>query len=131
LTYTRPGLAAAAVQLLGKLAITECVVLGWSLGGHVGIDMLHMLPGIHGLMITGTPPTIRNGMAQGFKGTPHAGMASREHLSDDEIGIFLNAIFGTRPSRFSAKRWRARMDGFANGCSKPRRPAPASTSASQ
>jgi pimeloyl-ACP methyl ester carboxylesterase len=110
LTYTRPGLAAAAVELLGKLGIAECVVLGWSLGGHVGIDMLQMLPGIRGLMITGTPPTTRNGMAQGFKGSPHVGMASREHLSDDEIGIFLNAIFGNSAEPF-LRQAMARTDG--------------------
>ena len=47
-TYTRPGLASAAVELLGKLAITECAVFGWSLGGHIGIELLHLLPGLRG-----------------------------------------------------------------------------------
>jgi pimeloyl-ACP methyl ester carboxylesterase len=110
LTYTRPGLAAAAVELLGKLVITECVVLGWSLGGHIGIDMLHMFSGIRGLMIAGTPPTARNSMAQGFKGSPHTGLASREHLSEDDIGIFLNAIFGISAEPFLHQAM-ARTDG--------------------
>lgn len=110
LTYTRPGLAAAAVELLGKLAIPECVVFGWSLGGHIGIEMLHMLPGMRGLLLTGAPPVAHNGMAQGFKGSPHTGLASREHLSEDEIGIFLNAIFGTSAEPFLHQAM-ARTDG--------------------
>lgn len=39
-TYTRPGLADAAVELLDKLDVKEAVVFGWSLGGHIGIEMI-------------------------------------------------------------------------------------------
>ena len=31
-SYTRPGLADAAVELLEKLGVTEAIVFGWSLG---------------------------------------------------------------------------------------------------
>lgn len=109
-SYTRPGLASAAVELLGKLAITQCAVFGWSLGGHVGIDLLHMLPGLRGLMITGTPPMGRNGMGQGFLGSPHTGWASREHLSEDEIEAFMGAIFGNSAEPFLREAMR-RADG--------------------
>ena len=47
-TYTRPGLAEAAVELLEKLRITQVVVFGWSLGGHIGIEMMHLFPGLLG-----------------------------------------------------------------------------------
>jgi pimeloyl-ACP methyl ester carboxylesterase len=99
-SYTGPGLASAAAELLGKLAITECAVFGWSLRGHIGMELLHMLPGLRGLMITGTPPTARNGIAQGFLGSPHTSWASREHLSENEIEAFLGAIFGTSAEPF-------------------------------
>src|SRR5215471_5619617 len=39
-TYTRPGLADAVVELLDKLEVKEAVVFGWSLGGHIGIEMI-------------------------------------------------------------------------------------------
>jgi pimeloyl-ACP methyl ester carboxylesterase len=39
-SYTRPGLADAAMELLEKLRVTEAVVFGWSLGGHIGIEMV-------------------------------------------------------------------------------------------
>jgi pimeloyl-ACP methyl ester carboxylesterase len=31
-SYTRPGFADAAVELLNKLGVTEAIVFGWSLG---------------------------------------------------------------------------------------------------
>src|SRR5579859_8038528 len=55
-TYTRPGLAEATLELLERLGLPEVVVLGWSLGGHVGMEMLPRFPGIRGLMIVGSPP---------------------------------------------------------------------------
>jgi pimeloyl-ACP methyl ester carboxylesterase len=109
-TYTRPGLADAAVELLDKLAVPECAVFGWSLGGHIGIDLLHMHQGIRGLMITGTPPTTRSGLAQGFVGSPHTGWASREHLSEDDIESFLGAVFGTSAEPF-LRQAMVRADG--------------------
>src|ERR1700709_1908258 len=47
-TYTRGGLAGAAVELLGTLDVAEAVVLGWSLGGHIAIDMLSRFPRMRG-----------------------------------------------------------------------------------
>jgi pimeloyl-ACP methyl ester carboxylesterase len=108
-TYTRPGLADATVELLGKLEIAECVVFGWSLGGHIAIDMLHSFPGMRGLMITGTPPVGRN-MGQGFVGSPHTGLASREILSETDMETFLHAIFGASAEPFLRDAM-ARADG--------------------
>src|SRR6516165_534586 len=34
-SYTRPGLADAAVELLENLEVTEAIVFGWSLGRHI------------------------------------------------------------------------------------------------
>ncbi|WP_321949296.1 alpha/beta hydrolase [Paraburkholderia sp. J10-1] len=99
-TYLRGGLADAAVELLGELGIDEAVVLGWSLGGHIGIDMIARFPGLKGLMISGTPPVGRDTMAQGFTGLPQAGAASREHLSGAEIDAFVQGIFGDSAEPF-------------------------------
>src|SRR5262249_49338094 len=65
-SYTRPGLADATVELLDKLDITEAIVFGWSLGGHIGIEMISRFPGMRGLMISGAPPVSHNQMSQGF-----------------------------------------------------------------
>lgn len=99
-SYTRPALADAAVELLGKLGVTEAVVFGWSLGGHIGIDMLSRFPGMQGLMISGTPPVGFDNMAQGFKGSPHSGVAGRQDLSQADIDGFVQAIFGDSAEPF-------------------------------
>ena len=109
-SYTRSGLADAAVELLGKLGISEAAVLGWSLGGHVGIDMISRFPGLRGLMIIGSPPVAHGNFAAGFKGSPQTGVASREELSDAEIAGFLEAIFGASAEPF-LHECMARTDG--------------------
>jgi pimeloyl-ACP methyl ester carboxylesterase len=93
-SYTRSGFAEAAVELLETLRVNEAVVLGWSLGGHIGIDMLPRFPGMRGLMITGTPPVGLENMAQSFKSSPRSGVAGRQDLSEADIHGFVEAVFG-------------------------------------
>jgi pimeloyl-ACP methyl ester carboxylesterase len=100
LSYTRPGLADAAVELLDKLGVTEAVVFGWSLGGHIGVEMIPRFPGMRGLMISGAPPVGRNQMPQGFKSSPHLGAAGRQELSKSEVDAFVEGIFGEPPEVF-------------------------------
>jgi pimeloyl-ACP methyl ester carboxylesterase len=109
-TYTRPGLADAVVELLEKLGVKEAVVLGWSLGGHIGIEMVPRFAGMRGLMVIGTPPVARNGMADGFQRSPHMQLAGQEHLSETEIEAFVHAIFGKSAEPFLNKAV-ARADG--------------------
>ncbi|MET1028650.1 MAG: alpha/beta hydrolase [Dongiaceae bacterium] len=93
-SYTMSGLADAAIELLGKLEVPEAVVFGWSLGGHIGIEMIPRFPGMRGLMITGTPPIGPKNIAQGFNGAPGAGAAGRQNLSEADIDAFARAMFG-------------------------------------
>jgi pimeloyl-ACP methyl ester carboxylesterase len=99
-TYTRPGLAGAALELLGKLGVTEAIVVGWSLGGHIAIEMVPRFPSMRGLMIIGTPPVGSNNMAQGFRGSPHMGVAGKQDLSEADIEGFVRAIFGQSAEPF-------------------------------
>ncbi len=97
-TYSRSGFADAAVELLHELGISEAVVVGWSLGGHIGIDMLTRFQGMRGLMIVGAPPVGRDTMREGFMGLPQTGAAGRKTLSDADIDGFMQATFGERPA---------------------------------
>jgi pimeloyl-ACP methyl ester carboxylesterase len=109
-SYTRPGLADAAVELLDKLGVTAVVVFGWSLGGHIGIEMMSRFPGMRGLMISGAPPVRHNQMSQGFRGSPHRSLAGKEQLSNAEIGSFVEGIFGESAEAF-LRHAVARADG--------------------
>ena len=99
-TYTRSGLAEATVELLDKLGVTEAIVFGWSLGGHIGIEMIPRFPGMGGLMIIGAPPVSRNQISQGFKVPPHLGLAGKQELSDVEVDAFVGGIFGESSEAF-------------------------------
>jgi pimeloyl-ACP methyl ester carboxylesterase len=99
-SYTLPALADAAVELLEKLGVREAIVYGWSLGGHIGIEMISRFPGMRGLMISGTPPVAPNKMALGFNSTPNQGVAGKETLSEADIDGFLQGIFGASAEPF-------------------------------
>ena len=109
-TYTRSGLADAAVELTGLLGLMEVVVLGWSLGGHVAIEMLSRLEGLKGILITGTPPVRRGAMEEGFLASPHLASAGRKDLSPPEMRAFAGAIFGEPVEPFLLQAI-ARADG--------------------
>lgn len=53
-TYTMPSYAKAAVEVLEHLKINEVVVVGWSLGGHIAVEMLPLFKGMKGLMMVGS-----------------------------------------------------------------------------
>jgi pimeloyl-ACP methyl ester carboxylesterase len=111
-SYTRPGFADAAITVLGQLNVREAVVCGWSLGGHIGVEMMPRFPGLRGLMIVGTPPIGPNEWARGFIPSPHMGLAARQDLSEAEIDEFAGAIFGQPVPPFLRDAV-ARADGLA------------------
>jgi pimeloyl-ACP methyl ester carboxylesterase len=129
-TYTRPGLAGAALELLGKLGVTEAIVVGWSLGRHIAIEMVPRFPGMRGLMIAGTPPVGSNNMAQGFRGSPHMGVAGKQDLSEADIEGFIRAIFGESVEPFIRHAVALRTAVFVRGSLRPHAPEKALTSAS-
>lgn len=67
--YTMPAFAKCAWEVLDVLKIREVIVFGWSLGGHLGIEMI-AAPAAHtklrGVMIVGTPPIGHGEVDDGF-----------------------------------------------------------------
>ncbi|KAF3044455.1 hypothetical protein E8E12_010820 [Didymella heteroderae] len=77
-TYTMSGYADLAVHILEHLNIDSVVVFGWSLGGHIALEMVPKLQRaaergnkmveLKGLVLTGTPPALGAAQcARGFK----------------------------------------------------------------
>lgn len=75
--YSVPSYAQAALAILNYLEITQVILLGGSLGGHVGVELIPLLnpPGVPkgqrrllGLCISGTPPWPLGSPSVGFKG---------------------------------------------------------------
>jgi pimeloyl-ACP methyl ester carboxylesterase len=92
-TYTRPGFADVAIQVIQELELASPVVLGFSLGGHIAMEMAARLPNLRGLMICGAPP-LGTSMAEGFN--PHSGFryGAMPHLTPSDVEAFGSAVFG-------------------------------------
>jgi pimeloyl-ACP methyl ester carboxylesterase len=99
-TYTRHGIVDAVVELLGKLGITSAVVFGWSLGGHLAVEMIPQFPGLRGLMISGAPPASRDDMARAFQPTPLMGLAGKQDWLPAEADTFVQGTIGKSAEPF-------------------------------
>jgi pimeloyl-ACP methyl ester carboxylesterase len=95
-TYSIPGFADTAIELLGVMGIERAVVFGWSLGGHVAIEMSVRFPGVIGLVLTGTPPvsSTLESIQTGFKPNPLVMLIGKEEFSDEEAEAFGQGTYG-------------------------------------
>jgi pimeloyl-ACP methyl ester carboxylesterase len=55
-TYSFPGYAEVIRRLLDALGWSEVDLVGWSLGGHIGLELLASEARVRSLLIVGTPP---------------------------------------------------------------------------
>jgi pimeloyl-ACP methyl ester carboxylesterase len=96
-TYTMPGYAEAVVELLEAMNLNQAAVFGWSLGGHVALEMVPRFSGLVGLMISGAPPVgnTPEAVMAGFRPSPHAGLLGKPELTAEELQIFLAANYGS------------------------------------
>jgi pimeloyl-ACP methyl ester carboxylesterase len=95
-TYTLTGLADCMGELMAELGIARALVFGWSLGGHIGIEMLSRGAGVAGLMISGAPPVGRGplGMLRGFQTSFDLLLASRPNYSDKDVRRYAQLCYG-------------------------------------
>ncbi|MEX0852949.1 MAG: alpha/beta hydrolase [Bauldia sp.] len=113
-TYTLPGYADAMVELLAALAIERAAVLGWSLGGHVALELLPRFPGLVGVMIAGAPPVGRTPeeILAGFRPNPDVALTGKPDLTREDVETFARAIFG-EPVDEAMRQAVVRADGRA------------------
>lgn len=95
-TYNMQGYAETAIELMRELEIDRYAVLGWSLGGHIALEMLAHTKALSGLMITGSPPVGQEteSIGDGFNGDIEHSIASKRILSEEEIDIFAHNTCG-------------------------------------
>ncbi|WP_163847186.1 alpha/beta fold hydrolase [Pseudooceanicola aestuarii] len=95
-TYWMPGYADAAIELMAALGIDRYAVLGWSLGGHIGLEMLARTKAITGLMISGTPPVARaeDSIAAGFRASEHMHLAGQEAFTEQDVSNYAHSTCG-------------------------------------
>jgi pimeloyl-ACP methyl ester carboxylesterase len=98
--YSVPGLAQAMSDVMGELGIGRYGVFGWSLGGHVAMDMLAHDPAIAGLMLNGAPPIGRGtiNVLRAFQPKWDMLLASKERFTPRDIERYHALCFGENGS---------------------------------
>ncbi|GLI78228.1 hypothetical protein PoHVEF18_006537 [Penicillium ochrochloron] len=115
--YTMRGYAECILGILRVLSVRRFCVLGWSLGGHIGIEMLGILKlnkdananldlemesnmelEMKGIMLVGTPPSLGTAQVKAaFSKTPSSpsmALASQERLTNKEAHNYAVAVTG-------------------------------------
>jgi len=111
-SYNMEGYADAMTEVLRLLGIERAIAFGWSLGGHIGLEMVDRFPGLQALMITGTPPVSLADVGNGFKPSPHMGLTSKEEFSPEDVEHYARATCGEPFEPFLLEAV-ARTDGRA------------------
>lgn len=127
--YTLGGYAAALAEAMRGLGIGRHAVLGWSLGGHVALELLGREEASVAAMIFGTPPVGpgAEGFAEGFLPSPHMGLTGKANFSEDEVLAYAAATCGGTPPLDPTLVWAVRRthgearaimvaDALAGGC---------------
>ncbi|TRC92531.1 alpha/beta hydrolase [Mesorhizobium sp. WSM4303] len=98
--YTIPGLAQTTARLLDALGIGRAIIFGWSLGGHVAIELASFHHAVNGLVLTGAPPVSRGplGMLRGFHANWDMLLTSKKVYSERDIERFETLCFGDTAS---------------------------------
>jgi pimeloyl-ACP methyl ester carboxylesterase len=94
--YALGAMADMVGEVIDQLQLSHVAVFGWSLGGHVAIELMGRHPAVAGLMLTGTPPVTRGPLAmlRAF----HTGwdilLTSKEQFSERDIERFGKLCYG-------------------------------------
>lgn len=111
--YTLGGLAGSVEDVLAALGVTSAVILGWSLGGHVAIEMMDVTPHLlAGVILTGAPPVGHGPLAllRAFQPRLEMLFSSRVDFTLHQAEQFARLCYGelASPALFQAI---ARCDG--------------------
>ncbi len=98
--YTITGLAQTTARLLDALGIDRAIIFGWSLGGHVAMELASFHHAVSGLVLTGAPPVSRGplGMLRGFHANWDMLLASKKVYSERDIERFEALCYGDTAS---------------------------------
>jgi pimeloyl-ACP methyl ester carboxylesterase len=92
--YSLPGHARAVCAVLDALEIDEAHFVGWSLGGHIALEMAPDLTNPRGFVIFGTPPlTSGEAMSEAFLPNPAMKVTFQESVDSAEASAYVAAFF--------------------------------------
>ena len=111
--YSLRGYAALLRAFLEKRGIWRAMVVGWSMGAHIAIELMASSDVMAGLMITGAPPIALGpfGMLRGFCTHWDLLLASKEHFTEKDEFRFLSLCLGADRDEPAFSRALHRADG--------------------
>lgn len=94
--YRMKPMAEIVVDLLRALGATDAVLVGWSLGGHLALELAVEQDGLKGVVITGTPPSGpgRGEAEKAFGQVPAMALTPQVEFTSEDVDLYGNAIFG-------------------------------------
>lgn len=92
--YSFPGYAAAIAELLSRLGVERVHLVGWSLGGHIALELAATDPRVASVLVTGAPPVKPSleALMSAFNQTEDMGLAGRETWSRDDAAAYAAAM---------------------------------------
>jgi pimeloyl-ACP methyl ester carboxylesterase len=91
--YNIPGYARIIHHALNQLDISNPVLLGHSLGGHVVLELSQMVSNVKGILIFGTPPLGKPpALQQAFNVYPGSSLLLKRRLNEDQIKLVASAL---------------------------------------
>jgi pimeloyl-ACP methyl ester carboxylesterase len=95
--YSLSGHARAVRTVVDALGLGDALFVGWSLGGHVALEMAPDLKTARGFMIFGAPPlTSRETMGEAFFPNPAMQFSFQKSLDGGEASAYLASFFRPR-----------------------------------
>ncbi len=97
MAYTLPNTAQMLAGLFPHLGIERAVVYGWSLGGHIVLEMMARFPALFaGAAISGAPPFAPGtlGTLRAFHLNPTSLLAGKQKLSYNEAARLARMFYG-------------------------------------
>lgn len=94
-TYSFAGFASALIEAADGISLTRAALVGWSLGGHIALEMLVRWPGAASAFVFGAPPISNNPeRALGaFLPSENMGLTFQENFTDEETRVFAEQNF--------------------------------------
>lgn len=95
-TYSLPGYAEAIREVIAATGWTAIHLVGWSLGGHIALELLALEPKTSSAMIVGTPPIAMSasGVQEAFLPSPTMDLAFKPSFTREEALAYTNGMLG-------------------------------------
>ncbi|MGI9352420.1 MAG: alpha/beta fold hydrolase [Rhizobiaceae bacterium] len=95
-TYSYVGFASEILNFLKLRGVKPAVIVGWSLGGHVALELTEETSSVAGVFAFGAPPTSNGalGLVRGMRFCRMLMLAGKSRFTDEEAVYFESAALG-------------------------------------